>query len=198
MREQPVGLGRALRQRDQRAVGEVELDALAAAGCAAAQEDGARGRARAASRRRPGPYDAASSFFRGVAVRLAGARLRLRLRLRLRRLLAEAAQAALEVVEDEADGGLGGGRRGDQPVARRGRRRRCRRGARHRAARAPGSPASPPRGRARAPSRRCGPRARRRRSRRDGALAVEDDRGLDLRRDLGQVGERIGGLRHAA
>src|SRR5215510_12340768 len=31
----------------------------------------------------------------------------------------------------------------------------------------------------------------------DDALAVEDDRSLDLGRDLGQMGERIGGLCHA-
>ena len=74
--EQALGLGRALRERDDRAVVEVELDPVAAArrrggGSRTAPGGGADRRAGTGQR----SYALASSFFRVVVARFAGARL---------------------------------------------------------------------------------------------------------------------------
>ena len=74
MKQKGHGLGRALREGHERAVVEVELDPVAAAAGAPTQQDrpggGADRRADA-----PAPYVLASSFFRVVVARFAGARL---------------------------------------------------------------------------------------------------------------------------
>ena len=116
----------------------------------------------------------------------------LRARLRLPGLVAERAQAALQVVEDEADGRLGRGGRGDRALAVADEEHAALAASRPRAAWtgvAAGRAADRREQLLRAPSRsprRVRPRAW---SASDRAVRVEHDGGLDLRRDLGQVGE---------
>ena len=129
--------------RDHRAVAEVELDALPAARRAAAVEDGADGRAggeQETGQEATTPHR--SSFSRVRAWRVHAWRVRLRLGLLL--FLAEAAQAALEVIERRGPRSAPSWWSRQSPGRRRGRRRHCRPGVRRRAARPPCRPRPAP------------------------------------------------------
>ena len=176
---------------DHRAVVGVELDALEPARGAAAVEH------RAGERARPPSISAGERAYAEVSAFFGAARACA--------LLGGAAssigaEAVLEVVEDEADRRVGPRRRDDQAAvaahgedaARRASRPRAGSG---RAGRVPSASCVGLLEQPRGPPRRTAPRGRVVDRRGQDRAVLVDDRHLgDLRGDLGQVGERLGGI----